>query len=1093
MADVKMTAEIGRSGLQTSGGEIIQEYDPDLRGLRGVRVYDEMRKSDATVGTGLEVINWVIGQVNWHVEPAGETPPDKDAAEFLETCMADMSETWRDFISDVLTMLPFGWAWLEMVLKLRNGADGEPPSQYNDGKLGWRKFLLIGQDSLQSWEFDETGSVKALKQTVPWILGGSPTITIPIEKSVLFRMNKERGNPEGLSMLRRIYRDWYAKKNIEEIECIGIERDLTGVLIIHLPVGAVDTDKDKAIDLLEQYKADDMTGFVAPRFGPSDSEGWKFEIINSPGSKQINTNEVIRRKDYAIMRGFMAQFLMLGEGKTGSWALASEQAGTFEMALGAIIGCIEETVNRFAVPVLFRVNDFGQLSGLPQIKAGRLGKRDIEKFSNAMDKFVTSGTITPDRPLEEFIRDEFELPALPEMEEKEVRPEESGQDESKQKEATETDDDDWPPDTFREVPPDEWEELTEEEARSFGDVDWNEDIPLTERGGSALSRIFAAPAKAPIDLLRKQIDKESKEITRLARLYSGGAKTKAQFITEFQVHLTNINKKALQMGQKRLTPGSAAISRDARQLATEYNNKQLKFMRNMVKELDDLSQKQLEARSRLYMQSSEGLYHQVVAKGQDAEMMATWHLNAGAEHCEVCPGRDGRSWPANKMPFYPRDGNSSCLCITSPESRVLTKRGWKSIKDIALGEMVMTHRRRWRPVTQIIHSAPTGQCEAHIISPSGIIIGCTADHHWLTPEGWQSTANIAESELQMYTIDNLQMEGDDAEDVPRLWSNHAVRQKWGVLQNLFRDVLVWSTKGFQSSMVFKLLQSRKSVGSLAWTKARSYCRRYSHWGFDATQALQRLAVRIFLCYQGGWEAICRILGWFKEAVHLPLSLDLGATEWSYPNWMGNTSQGWRPFQRCFREYATAFQSRPSHSAWDAGSRESKMPGMDMPCLRHDFPTLSPGWSAPQILFKGLLRQDRTLYDLEVAEDHSFILEGLVAHNSQCKCYLTYEKKQPKVKQVPSEETKQKHQQLVDAVTRSAQRLNATASKPFFNRIAVSGNRIEVKVLDSWPTLPRKEQSSLLDAMMSIVAVAVAKYALPESKPIFIDADGREIA
>ena len=53
-------------------------------------------------------------------------------------------------------------------------------------------------------------------------------VVIPMEKCLLFRTQTHKNNPEGRSILRNAYRSWYFKKRIEEIEGVGIERDLAG-------------------------------------------------------------------------------------------------------------------------------------------------------------------------------------------------------------------------------------------------------------------------------------------------------------------------------------------------------------------------------------------------------------------------------------------------------------------------------------------------------------------------------------------------------------------------------------------------------------------------------------------------------------------------------------------------------------------------------------------------------------------------------------------------------------------------------------------------------------------------------------------------
>lgn len=405
---------IGTSGLHQYSGYVQEEFDVQLRGLRGVKQYDEMRRSDPTVAVGLRAIGWVLGQVNWSVHPGGDTPADEAATAFLESAMQDMSVTWSKVIRDALTMLPFGFSYMEWTLKQRNGAEADPPSRYDDGKLGWRKVSLIGHDSLLRWDIDPDSGIRGMVQLDMYATQYRGAVTIPIEKAVLFRLDDEKNNPEGISLLRPVWMPYYMKKNLQEIEAIGVERDLTGVLIIHLPVNATVTDKTKALDLLEQFKADDMSGFVAPTFGAGDHERWRFEIINSPGNKSIDTDKVIQRYQHEIARSFLTQFLMLGQGTGGSWALGRDQREMFEVALGAILMNLQETMNRFLVPPLFRVNDFGKLTALPELRAGRISKGDMEKFSNAITELVTAGVLTVDRGLEDFVREEMDLPELPE-------------------------------------------------------------------------------------------------------------------------------------------------------------------------------------------------------------------------------------------------------------------------------------------------------------------------------------------------------------------------------------------------------------------------------------------------------------------------------------------------------------------------------------------------------------------------------------------------------------------------------------------------------------------------------------------------------
>jgi hypothetical protein len=104
--------------------------------------------------------------------------------------------------------------------------DGKTRSKYTDGKIGWRKMPIRSQETLQRWVFDESGGNMGMVQLAP---PKYETTFLPIEKCLLFRSTTIKNNPEGRSFLRNAYRPWFYKKRLEEIEGIGIERDLAGL------------------------------------------------------------------------------------------------------------------------------------------------------------------------------------------------------------------------------------------------------------------------------------------------------------------------------------------------------------------------------------------------------------------------------------------------------------------------------------------------------------------------------------------------------------------------------------------------------------------------------------------------------------------------------------------------------------------------------------------------------------------------------------------------------------------------------------------------------------------------------------------------
>ena len=169
MAPRGLFTETGYSGLDQTRGIIQEEWLSDLSGARGMRVYREMSDNDAVLGAMLHAIVQQLRGVTWTVEARGETEEDLAAAAFVESCMEDMSMSWGDFISEALTKLVFGWSYFEVVYKRRDGSQGinakKASSNFDDGRIGWRKFAGRAQDTLRYWDIDDSGGIQGMVQS----------------------------------------------------------------------------------------------------------------------------------------------------------------------------------------------------------------------------------------------------------------------------------------------------------------------------------------------------------------------------------------------------------------------------------------------------------------------------------------------------------------------------------------------------------------------------------------------------------------------------------------------------------------------------------------------------------------------------------------------------------------------------------------------------------------------------------------------------------------------------------------------------------------------------------------------------------------
>lgn len=405
--------EIGRIGQNRFGGLFSEEFLPELRGNRGIKIYKEMSENDDIVGSILFAIEMLVRQVHWSVHPNGDSNADKEAAGFVESCMDDMESTWTDTLSEILSFLTYGWSAHEIVYKRRMGRNRDPAlrSKYDDGLIGWRKLPIRSQESLYQWAYDDNDNLTGLIQ-MP-----APSyrlITIPIEKLLLFRTKSRKDNPEGRSILRNAFRDWWFKKRIQEIEGIGIERDLAGFPVLVAPEGVNiwdATDEEmvrlKAMGemLVKNIRRDSAEGIVMPH-------DWSLQLLSSTSKRNFDTNVIIERYDSRIAMTVLADFVLLGHQNYGTFALSSDKTALFAVAIGTYLDVIREVFNNKAIPQLIDANaeNFAGITDYPTLEHGDIETQDLTQLGDFIQKMTGVGLLTPDESLEQYVREQAGLP-----------------------------------------------------------------------------------------------------------------------------------------------------------------------------------------------------------------------------------------------------------------------------------------------------------------------------------------------------------------------------------------------------------------------------------------------------------------------------------------------------------------------------------------------------------------------------------------------------------------------------------------------------------------------------------------------------------
>lgn len=390
----KSLAEIGRTGLVQFSGYIHEEYLRELQGPKWAKNVREMTTNDPIVCAPFFAIDKLTRQVTWDIEADDADPNGEAAAQFIRECLFDdMAQPWRETISEIHSYLPWGFSLHEIVYKKRDGVN----SKFTDGKIGWAKWPIRAQESKSRWQFDGNGEILGMYQIA------APSyreVFIPTEKALLFRTSAHKNNPEGQSLCRAIFRPWYFKKNIENIEGIGVERDLAGLPVIYAPSNVLNAEdgsdeasiRDYLQKVITNIKNNEQAGLLLPSEVDTESKVplYKFELVSSGGQKQFDTRRIIQGYNLEITTTLLMDFLMMGHEKVGSFALASSKTEMFSYALGAFLDSDCEVVNRYAIPRLLALNGMATPNP-PKLTHGDIESIDILDIANFLATMTSAG------------------------------------------------------------------------------------------------------------------------------------------------------------------------------------------------------------------------------------------------------------------------------------------------------------------------------------------------------------------------------------------------------------------------------------------------------------------------------------------------------------------------------------------------------------------------------------------------------------------------------------------------------------------------------------------------------------------------------
>jgi len=417
---------LGVAGDNTRTGQIrADEFIPELRGKNAIRKYREMRDNDSTIGAVMYAAEQVLRDVKLKVEPANDTEEAKREADFVESIFDDMDHSLDDHIAESLSSLSYGFAWFEVIYKRRVGPTQRSPkknSKYTDGRLGVRKIACRAPWTVSRFDVeDKSGDVLGIYQDVGY---GSGKHYIPTTKSLYYRTTVLNGDPSGRSILRNAYSSYVYLNNLQSIEAIAVERELAGIPVARIPSEYLSSEASAAQSgfvgnlqqILRDVKFNEQGYIITPSDTYPDKDGSPtnirlvdIELMSSNGNRNVDIDPIVRRYQHDIARSVLSEFLMLGGGNNGSYALSKSKTDLFLRALESYIQAIVDVLNKQLVERLWQLNGLNY-DLMPCIKAGDVAPHDLREIAAFLRNLNGADINVSDHP--EVIQDLMDIAEL---------------------------------------------------------------------------------------------------------------------------------------------------------------------------------------------------------------------------------------------------------------------------------------------------------------------------------------------------------------------------------------------------------------------------------------------------------------------------------------------------------------------------------------------------------------------------------------------------------------------------------------------------------------------------------------------------------
>lgn len=431
-SDDQPVAPMGRSGRGHAEGFLeLEERNPALQHPRSHETFDRMYRGDGDCRQALQLSVNPLVSGTWTVEPhGGREAEDRDIEVAADLHWALFDFMTPNLIGHLAEFLPvlfrsgFTPGELTWAATQRDGRDLIAPAaiglrlprsiwrwfQHGDTLTGIEQYLPAGGAVVFNEGYSDYGGGAAGDNG-----NGPGKVIYQRNELVYYRVGAEGDNWEGVSLLRPAYKHWFFKDLIERIDAMAQEREALGVPVVYPPASATPDQLDAMEAILKELRSNEQGYLIMPGMkagdGAPDGTGWLMELMgfdrqgsgrDPQPSLEYHTNK--------IAAAFIAEFMRLGHGSSGSRATAQTQADPFKVSIEALATIIENELHT-SITVPFCAYNYSDVKDPPRIRMSLVDETSLTELADFVMKLVQVGAIIADPVLEDFMRQRADVPA----------------------------------------------------------------------------------------------------------------------------------------------------------------------------------------------------------------------------------------------------------------------------------------------------------------------------------------------------------------------------------------------------------------------------------------------------------------------------------------------------------------------------------------------------------------------------------------------------------------------------------------------------------------------------------------------------------